>query len=228
MNKNLIVASVVLLAGVSAFAYAQTTEIKTVPGASASSADAAPAGVSPPASPPPASAPGSAPSPASAPAAPAAANEAAIAPAGAAAKAVMASRIAAAPQKCRMVSNGTINVNFNELTVDIGKVEATLEDKVKAIEALGPEAGTKKLIMQSMNYNANSRNNGNGCGESGDAGFQANGNANFKVEPSSAAPAFAALLVKKGYSASFNVNKYRQCGNFNNVNDGDEVDDGEE
>jgi hypothetical protein len=218
MNKNLIVASVVLIAGVSTFALAQVTEMKTVPTpASGAAAEAAPA-AAPPA---PASAPG---------AAPETKNEMTAASAEAVAtKAVLADRIAPQqqPQKCRMVSNGTINVNFNEITADISKVESTLDEKVKAIEALAPEAGVKKLEMQSMNYNANSRNNGGGCGESGDTGFQANGNVNFNVKPSSAAPAFAAQLAKKGYNSSFNVNKYRQCGNFNNAN-GDEVEEGVE
>lgn len=229
MNRNLIVASVVLLAGVSAFAYAQTSEIKTVPPA----AEAAPAGAPATAA---TATTTATPAPAAAPA-PVSANESpapAAAPGAASAKAMIATRIVG--QKCRLVSSGTVNISFNDLRADADKLQGLMEDKVKAIEALGQEAGVKKLNMQSMNYSANSRNyNGSSCG--GDNGgeekaplqFQANGNINFKVEPATSAPAFAAALVKKGYNASFNVNKYRQCGNFApNSADADDIDEGEE
>jgi hypothetical protein len=82
--------------------------------------------------------------------------------------------------------------------------KATLDEKIAEVKALAADQHFAKFDTQSFNYNINAYNRNSG----GDAQFQYTGNASFVIQPSDKAVDFMALLVKKGYRASVNVNSF--------------------
>jgi len=110
-----------------------------------------------------------------------------------------------------MPSNGTcqnetaqISVNFSGIEKDVTAAKATLDEKVAEVKALAADEHFVKFDVQSFNYNINAYNRNAG----GDAQFQYTGNASFVLLPSDKAVDFMALLVKKGFRASVNVNSF--------------------
>ncbi len=118
---------------------------------------------------------------------------------------------APAMAQTRLPSNGTcqnetaqISVNFTGIEKDVTAAKATVDEKIAEVKALAADQHFTKFDVQSFNYNINAYNRGTG----GDAQFQYTGNASFVILPSDKAVDFMALLVKKGYRASVNVNSY--------------------
>jgi hypothetical protein len=97
-----------------------------------------------------------------------------------------------------------ISVNFSGIEKDVTAAKATLDEKIAEVKALAVDQHFEKFEVQSFNYNINAYNRG----AAGDAQFQYNGNASFVILPPDKAVDFMALLVKKGYKASVNVNSY--------------------
>jgi hypothetical protein len=130
-----------------------------------------------------------------------------------AARAVLgAGMTAGGGQKCEMKGDGYVYVNFNATETDLAKVKPMMDTRVEEITALATEAGVTGLELNSLSYNVNS-SGGDGCGavSPGTKAFQVYGNINFRVTPADQAGGMMALLVEKGYNASFNVNLNRQC-----------------
>jgi uncharacterized protein YggE len=97
-----------------------------------------------------------------------------------------------------------ISVNFTGIEKDVTAAKATLDEKIAEVKALAVDQHFEKFDIQSFNYNINAYNRGT----AGDTQFQYNGNANFIILPPDKAVEFMALLVKKGYRASVNVNSF--------------------
>jgi uncharacterized protein YggE len=97
-----------------------------------------------------------------------------------------------------------ISVSFNGIEKDVTAAKATLDEKIAEVKALAAEQHFAKFDTQSFNYNINAYNRNSG----GDPQFQYTGNASFVIQPSDKAVDFMALLVKKGYRASVNVNSF--------------------
>jgi uncharacterized protein YggE len=107
------------------------------------------------------------------------------------------------PATCQS-QTAQISVNFSGIEKDVTAAKATLDEKIAEVKALAVDQHFEKFDVQSFNYNINAYNRG----AAGDAEFQYNGNASFVVLPPDKAVEFMALLVKKGYKASVNVNSY--------------------
>jgi hypothetical protein len=108
-------------------------------------------------------------------------------------------------------SNGTcqnqsaqISITFSGIEKDVTAAKATLDEKIAEVKALATDQHFEKFDVQSFNYNINAYNRG----AAGDAQFQYTGNASFIILPPDKAVDFMALLVKKGYRASVNVNSF--------------------
>lgn len=97
-----------------------------------------------------------------------------------------------------------ISVNFTGIEKDVTAAKAMLDEKIAEVKALAVDQHFEKFDVQSFNYNINAYNRG----AAGDAQFQYTGNANFMILPPEKAVDFMAMLVKKGYRASVNVNSY--------------------
>jgi hypothetical protein len=97
-----------------------------------------------------------------------------------------------------------ISVNFTGIEKDVTAAKAMLDEKIAEVKALATDQHFEKFDVQSFNYNINAYNRG----AAGDAQFQYTGNANFVILPPEKAVDFMAMLVKKGYRASVNVNSY--------------------
>jgi hypothetical protein len=97
-----------------------------------------------------------------------------------------------------------ISVNFTGIEKDVTAAKAMLDEKIAEVKALATDQHFEKFDVQSFNYNINAYNRNTG----GDAQFQYTGNANFVILPAEKAVDFMAMLVKKGYRASVNVNSY--------------------
>ncbi len=124
--------------------------------------------------------------------------------------ACLASAVPAMAQT-RLVPNGNcqnqtaqISVSFSGIEKDVTAAKATLDEKIAEVKALATDQHFEKFDVQSFNYNINAYNRGT----AGDPQFQYNGNASFIILPPDKAVDFMALLVKKGYRASVNVNSY--------------------
>jgi len=120
---------------------------------------------------------------------------------------------APAMAQTHLPSNGTcqnetaqISVSFSGIEKDVTAAKATLDEKIAEVKALAADQHFAKFDVQSFNYNINAYNRGTAGG--GDAQFQYTGNASVVSLPSDKAVDFMALLVKKGYRASVNVNSY--------------------
>ena len=97
-----------------------------------------------------------------------------------------------------------ISVSFSGIEKDVTAAKATLDEKIAEVKALATDQHFEKFDVQSFNYNINAYNRA----AAGDAQFQYTGNASFIILPPDKAVDFMALLVKKGYRASVNVNSY--------------------
>lgn len=107
------------------------------------------------------------------------------------------------PSNCQN-QTAQISVNFTGIEKDVTAAKATLDEKIAEVKALAVDQHFEKFDVQSYNYNINAYNRG----AAGDPQFQYNGNASFVILPPDKAVDFMALLVKKGYKASVNVNSY--------------------
>ena len=107
------------------------------------------------------------------------------------------------PNNCQN-ETAQISVNFSGIEKDVTAAKATLNEKIAEVKALAVDQHFEKFDVQSFNYNINAYNRG----AAGDPQFQYNGNASFVILPPNKAVDFMALLVKKGYKASVNVNSY--------------------
>ncbi len=107
------------------------------------------------------------------------------------------------PSTCQN-ETAQISVNFSGIEKDVTAAKATLDEKIAEVKALAVDQHFEKFDVQSFNYNINAYNRG----AAGDPQFQYNGNASFVILPPNKAVDFMALLVKKGYKASVNVNSY--------------------
>ncbi len=116
-------------------------------------------------------------------------------------------------QQCELKEDGNFNVNFNLTETDVAKIKPMIDAKLQEVTAEAEKMKDVKIELQSMNYSANSNNNGGGCngGSAGPSNYQVYGNFSLKVTPASKASALMEVFAAKGYNTSFNVNAYRQC-----------------
>ncbi len=115
------------------------------------------------------------------------------------------------PEKtCAMQETGQVGVNWsNGMVTKLDRVGAEMDKRIDEVIALARQSGIEKVEVQSYNYNVYPVSSGLPAGP--DVPYQFSGNVSLAVEPCAKASALMSLLAAKGYSASLNVNAYRQC-----------------
>ncbi len=113
---------------------------------------------------------------------------------------------------CGLTENATISISFNGNDSDAAAVKNKLDSKIHEIEELAKGMALDKFEVQSMNYNINPINNGEGDSDSNR--YQYSGSAGFVILPADKAVDLMVVLSKKGYHPSINVSSYRN-GNGN-------------
>lgn len=108
-------------------------------------------------------------------------------------------------QKCTMNETASVSISFSNMAVDLKQMHSVMDQKISDTKALAVQAGVETADLQSYNYNVYSSGSGQAIQ------YQSSGNINYNVSPGAKAPDFAALLIEKGYTASLNVNAYKQC-----------------
>lgn len=114
-------------------------------------------------------------------------------------------------QKCEMVENVTLGLNFNNVPVKIAEAREYITSKSEEIESIATELGIEDLEIQNMNYNIYANNHG-GCHMQVDGmEYRMNGGMSFKMQDAEKASVLMERLGEKGYMVNFNMNAYRQC-----------------
>ncbi len=117
-----------------------------------------------------------------------------------------------AGQTCAMQENAQVGVNFSNVVVtDLKKVGSEMDRKIDELIALAKQSGLQKIEVQSYSYNIYAVSSGVPMPAGVPIPYQYSGNVSFAVEPCEKASGLMSLLADKGYSASLNVNAYRQC-----------------